>query len=275
MLREESSLNAANLSGGSAEFWRDLRTLPNLLSVSRIVMILAAIALLYAGWPYLALAVGFTGGLTDYLDGYLARKTGRVTELGALLDTSADVLMSLVSLGAAVDLGVWPYYLLVVWGVRDTLVLSLRASAAQQGFVLRSVFLGKLGTNVMFYSFVIMIFDYARPFGEESAWTGRIHWFGLGAIHAGLFFFWWAAVRYLGSYVRQYRGSRVLGKEIRERAEEGVDRRESDLSDRRDLEDPARERALAAVDHEASLAHPSPERLEIQPVRKNHGSQRS
>ena len=62
-------------------FWRDLGTVPNLLSLSRIVMVVIAVCFFVAGYVAEGLLIGTIGGLTDYLDGYIARKTNTSTEI--------------------------------------------------------------------------------------------------------------------------------------------------------------------------------------------------
>src|SRR2546426_565143 len=78
--------------GGAASLLADLRAIPNLLSLARVVLIYVALGLLYAGRPVIALGIGFIGGISDYLDGYLARRLGQSTRVGALIDQAADVL---------------------------------------------------------------------------------------------------------------------------------------------------------------------------------------
>jgi len=80
-------------------------TLASYISCSRIVLIVPIVYLLDQGWRvdspsfynYLAFVLFVIAGLTDYLDGYIARKTNTETQLGALLDLIADkLLVSLV-----------------------------------------------------------------------------------------------------------------------------------------------------------------------------------
>lgn len=186
-------------------FRRDIGLLPNRITLARIVLVLAAGAVFVAGHPLAALALGIPAGLSDYLDGYLARKRGEVTALGALLDSLADVLFALVCLVIAVDAGVWPVYLIVAWGFRDMSVITVRSSAGLQGFMLKSSFLGKLAWNFDSYAFVIMGVDVARPFASPQL-TTFIHWLGLFGIHAGILMQWISAGFYVAEYARKYRG---------------------------------------------------------------------
>lgn len=244
---------------GPAAFWRDVRTVPNLLSLSRMVAIFAALALFLAGFPWAAIALGIAAGATDYLDGWLARRLGRVTELGALLDGVADLFVCLAGFGLAVETRVWPLYLLLLWGVRDIGVTALRASAAQQGFALHSIFLGKIATNVLFYSFLVLALDILKPWGDGNDTARALHWAGLAGAHLGLALFWAAAFFYVAAYVRRYRsvprsfpGSR--GEGAGKRVEEQVEPIGPNVPDGRDLDDPSLQRAFPAVDHETPLA---------------------
>ena len=81
-------------------------TIPNLLTLSRIVMIpvFVLIYFLRFDWSPLVAAIIFAlAGATDWVDGYLARKWGQMTKLGAFLDPVADKLMVAVALVALVE----------------------------------------------------------------------------------------------------------------------------------------------------------------------------
>ena len=190
---------------GRAAFIRDLKLIPNLLCVYRLIAITISVGLFFSGYKLTGLLLGITAGLTDYLDGYLARKWNQCTELGALLDGMADLLFAFMCLICAVWIGVWPLYTLVLWGLRDIGVTFLRASAAQQGFAIRSTFMAKVASNFNFYAFVVMALDAAKPFGSVNLMADIIHWIGLGAIHIGILLQWISGSAYLNSYIEQYR----------------------------------------------------------------------
>ncbi|MDX9723803.1 MAG: CDP-alcohol phosphatidyltransferase family protein [Myxococcota bacterium] len=192
------------MSSNSAAFYRDIRKLPNLLCLYRLVAILIAVAIFFLGHPLLSLALGITAGLTDYFDGYFARKWNQVTELGALLDTVADLLFAFACITLAIQIEVWPLYLLYLWAIRDISVLTLRASAAQQGFTIPSIFLGKLASNFIFYSLCFFPLDYAAPFGQDHWFSLVARWIGLFGIHAGLAMQWITAFHYLRRYIQNY-----------------------------------------------------------------------
>ena len=191
---------------GAAVFLRDLRRLPNLVSLARIAAIAAACVVFLMGHRLAGLAIGIPAGLSDHLDGWLARRRNECTELGALLDVLADLLYQLMCFSVAVHVGIWPVYLLLAWATRDLSVTVLRASAAQQGFAIRSSFLAKLGINFNYYSFVLMGLDVAQPFASPLA-NAFVHELGLFGVHTGIALQWLSGALYLRSYALQYRGT--------------------------------------------------------------------
>ncbi|MEK7087224.1 MAG: CDP-alcohol phosphatidyltransferase family protein [Patescibacteria group bacterium] len=74
--------------------WSELLNLPNILSLSRPIILLPLIALvlLWFNWIFIGAILYILGVVTDYLDGRLARKNGNVTVTGKLLDPMADKL---------------------------------------------------------------------------------------------------------------------------------------------------------------------------------------
>ncbi len=193
---------------GRSDFVADVLLVPNLISLGRIAGVLAAAVCYFNRLWVPALILGVSGGLTDYLDGYFARKLGQESELGALLDSLADILAALISLTVGVYFGVWPVYLLIAWGMRDITVLAMRASAAQQGFGIPTVFLGKVAMNFTGWAYMLLALELVRPFAGSELLTDGLHWFALGAIHAGIALQWMVGIIYLRAFARQYRRNR-------------------------------------------------------------------
>jgi len=114
-----------------------LTNLPNLLTLSRIGVIPVLVGLLYFHDPmsrWIALALFTAAGLTDYLDGYLARHRGEVSALGRFLDPIADKLLvasliiMLVAIGEVRGLVVIPALIILC---REILVSGLREYLAE------------------------------------------------------------------------------------------------------------------------------------------------
>jgi cardiolipin synthase len=195
------------MGGERSQFRRDLLLVPNLISLGRIAGVAAGSALFFAGYLKLALTFGLVTGFTDYLDGYFARKLNQVTELGALLDSLADILAALICLTIAVYTHLWPPYLLIVWGVRDMGVLAMRNSAASQGFSIPTSMLGKVAMNFTGYSYMLLALDLVRPLPDSPRFVDGVHWVGLIGIHAGIALQWVAGGIYLRGYAARYRSS--------------------------------------------------------------------
>lgn len=133
-----------------------LLTPPNIVTLSRIALIGAAAAVWLAGAPVAGMVLGLFGGLTDYLDGYLARRLGMATRLGAMLDQFADVFFSLVGLTLALaePVSLSPVYLLVVM-TRELWVQGvIRREAAALGFEIPSSRLGKWNAFFLCWGFL-------------------------------------------------------------------------------------------------------------------------
>lgn len=188
-----------------SDFRRDIFLVPNLISLGRILGVIVAAGLFFADYLAAALILGLITGFTDYLDGYFARKLNQTSELGALLDSLADILAALVCLTVAVYARIWPVYLLIAWGVRDMGVLAMRANAAQQGITIPTSFLGKVAMNFTGYSYMLMAVDLIRPVPDVAWFVDSVHWLGLIGIHLGLGLQYLAAVTYVRGYAAQYR----------------------------------------------------------------------
>jgi CDP-diacylglycerol--glycerol-3-phosphate 3-phosphatidyltransferase len=101
-----------------------LSSLPNLLTLSRILVVPFLVVLLWdAGWPgYLAAFILFSiAGITDYFDGYLARSHGTVSKLGIFLDPIADKIMVAATIVMLVHTGI-----IHGWAVIPALIILLR-----------------------------------------------------------------------------------------------------------------------------------------------------
>ncbi len=112
--------------------------IPNALTLFRIALIPVLVALFYLRFPgsYLAAAAVFAlAGITDWLDGYLARKLGQSTPLGAFLDPVADKLMVAVALALLIErYDTWLFTLpaVIIIG-REIVISALREWMAELG----------------------------------------------------------------------------------------------------------------------------------------------
>lgn len=134
-------------------------TLPNKLSIMRIflVPILVPLLLTKVNMP-LALTIFLLAALTDWLDGYIARKSQQITPLGKLLDPMADKLLICSALISLVEIDRASAWMAVVIVSREIAITGLRSVAASQGKVMPAGKLGKLKTvtEVLAISFLIL-----------------------------------------------------------------------------------------------------------------------
>jgi len=134
--------------------------LPNALTAARIFMIPVFLGLFLAsfrGHEYAALGVFLAAALTDLVDGLLARRTNKTTELGALLDPVADKLLITTAVILLVGAGRLPSWLAVVIIGREVAVTGFRAMAASKGQVIPAGWAGKVKMNLETYAVAVYI----------------------------------------------------------------------------------------------------------------------
>jgi CDP-diacylglycerol--glycerol-3-phosphate 3-phosphatidyltransferase len=143
-----------------------MRTFINILTLSRIFLAAVIFLLLISPDGYLlALILFFLAGITDYFDGYLARKYNAVSQLGEVLDPIADkILIVFVLFGLAINLS---SYLIGFIGAivitREIWVGALRDLNARNGKsdATRVTFLAKIKTSVQLSTLSIYLFGLA------------------------------------------------------------------------------------------------------------------
>lgn len=172
----------------------DFTTLPNLLSLARIVGVAAAVLLYFAGYPLVTVVLGTVASLTDHLDGYLARRLGQETTLGAMLDQAADSFTTAIALAMLVIAGGFPFVYLIVFLAREFWVGTVRRFAALDGRDIPSHVTGKLATGFMYYSMFVMAVILMLGVPEWVAWWLRPLAYYCMAF--GLVLSWYSALRY-------------------------------------------------------------------------------
>jgi CDP-diacylglycerol--glycerol-3-phosphate 3-phosphatidyltransferase len=137
--------------------------LPNLLTLSRIPILFGIVALLYAPFPgarTLAFLLFIIGALTDWADGYFARKQGLVSNFGKLMDALTDKVFMVglfVALLAADKLPAWTLPLLLLILSREFLITGLRLVAASSGIVLAAEKSGKHKTVSQIVAAILLL----------------------------------------------------------------------------------------------------------------------
>ena len=148
----------------------EFTNIPNMLTMGRIALIPPVMLLMLEDTPHSAFwaAVLFSAAaITDYLDGYLARKMGLVSLLGKLLDPLADKLIVMATLVIAAQLGHIPGWFVVLLLAREISITGLRSIAGQEGLVIEVVQSGKFKTALQLCGLigVLIHYNYVIDFG--------------------------------------------------------------------------------------------------------------
>ncbi len=164
-----------------------LTSLPNLLTLSRIVAIPALIATFYMASPlgnWIALAIFVAAAITDWLDGYLARTMNEVSGLGRFLDPIADKLLvaaTLLMLVYVDRIGDWSILPAIVIMCREIMVSGLREFLAELRVRVPVSRLAKWKTMVQMLALCFLIVDDAagdilpaREIGIAGIWIAAL-----------------------------------------------------------------------------------------------------
>ena len=137
--------------------------LPNLLSLARLIATPVVVVLLLVAPPHrIAAAILFAlASITDYLDGYLARRWQVVSQFGVFADLMADKLLVAATLIAMVGIGVVPAWIAIVIVGRELVVSGLRSWAAARGVVIPAGIWGKSKTLLTLIAITITIINWS------------------------------------------------------------------------------------------------------------------
>lgn len=134
--------------------------LANKLTIFRIVLAFVFIFFLYGGLTFqiIAFIIFIVASFTDFLDGWIARKRGQVTDFGKLMDPIADKVLVLGAFAVFVEMKIVPGWMFVLILSRELLVTGIRVFAVTKGVVLAAGKGGKHKTvSQLFAIFLILI----------------------------------------------------------------------------------------------------------------------
>lgn len=151
-------------------------TIPNLLSLLRLLLIIPFILLAKAGQDWPALWVLAVASITDYLDGKAARVLKQESKLGAMLDPAIDRLFIAASLFVLWDREIFPLSLVLILLVRDLSLLFVNILLKRNGRPLLEVnFVGKAATFNLLYAFPMLFLSTQEgalgTFGYVLGWA--------------------------------------------------------------------------------------------------------
>ena len=136
--------------------------IPTIITLSRMLIIIPFI-LIAPDHPYIGGVIFSIAALTDYFDGYVARKTKQVTKLGMLLDPVADKLLVISALIIFVDMELIPAWIAIVIIAREFVVTGLRVVALSKDIVIPAEMGGKLKVTAQIASIIVLFADRAFP----------------------------------------------------------------------------------------------------------------
>jgi len=191
---------------------RESRTLPNLITMSRILLIVPILLLLDNYSPrrsFTATLVYLLASLTDWLDGWLARRRKQVSLLGKFLDPLADKLMVSSVLVYLVSLDRVPAWLVVAILCREFTITGLRTIALTEGLVLAASTEGKQKTALQMIGTMFLLIHFRYPvWGLEGFQFGGapvmvdFHQVGVVTLYLALAMAWISALGYFVAFVQ-------------------------------------------------------------------------
>jgi CDP-diacylglycerol--glycerol-3-phosphate 3-phosphatidyltransferase len=163
---------------------QDILNLPNILTLFRIVLIVPVCVLVFAGDPvsvFIAVLLFFIASLTDWVDGYIARRQGLVSITGKFLDPLADKLLVMAVMVMMLPMGRIPSWLVIILLARELTISGLRAIAATEGYVISAGAGGKLKTSFQMAGLLGLMVHYTYEVNFLFT-TVKVSFHGMGLV---------------------------------------------------------------------------------------------
>ena len=131
--------------------------LPNMLTLLRIVLMIPFIICFFIpNFMWAALIIFVVASVTDFFDGYLARKHNLVTNFGKIMDPLADKVLVMAALILFTTTNLFPMWAIIILLFREVYVTYVRISAAKQGNVIAAGKSGKLKTVIQMVTIIVL-----------------------------------------------------------------------------------------------------------------------
>jgi cardiolipin synthase (CMP-forming) len=173
-------------------------TIPNAISAARLagvpVFLWLVLGPLEPNADYWAVALLILAGLSDWLDGKIARALNQGSRLGEVLDPAADRLYIAATIIALAVREIIPWWLVTILALRELVVgVALAVLKRRAGFgTLHVSLVGKTATLCLLYAFPLLFL------GDHPGWAGTLaRVIGWAFAIWGTFLYWWAAMLYL------------------------------------------------------------------------------
>ena len=146
-------------------------TIPNVLTIIRMILIPVFVMLFFKGQKMAALGVFCAASLTDMLDGYLARKLNQITDFGKLFDPLADKLMVLTAMVCQAVAGVFPWAAVVIVACKELYMVLGGLFMLRRDVVVYSNIVGKTAQVCFIASLILSFFH--EEFTEKDIRVGQ------------------------------------------------------------------------------------------------------
>ena len=167
-------------------------TIPNVISFARLATVPFFLWLWFADYQEEAVVVYAIGAFTDFLDGFIARRTDSVSELGKLLDPLADRVFIVALAIALVGGGTLPWWLAVGIIGRDVVILSLYPLVQRRGVPKIAVnFVGKSATAALLIGLTWLALS-----ETDFGWADIGDEVGIAFVTLGAVLYWVAGAMY-------------------------------------------------------------------------------
>ena len=138
---------------------------PNKLTVARMIMVPFLVVFLLTGWggeanSYISLILFVAASITDWFDGYLARKNHLVTNFGKFMDPLADKLLVCSAMICMIELGRLPAWFVIIIIGREFIISGFRLIAAENGIVIAANYWGKFKTVSQMIMIILLILHF-------------------------------------------------------------------------------------------------------------------
>jgi len=196
----------------------ELLTAPNIVSLIRLLMAPFLFVFMYLEkyvnqddntivFGLLAAGVFLFAALSDILDGYLARKTGQITDMGKFLDPLADKVMVTTALIMLVGMGRCPAWIALIIILREIIITGLRGMAQTRGQVIAASGLGKMKTVMQSIALVGLLVHHKINIGQLwgsdwKYWNINFHALGLIFLYIAVFYTLYSGYDYVRNFLR-------------------------------------------------------------------------
>jgi CDP-diacylglycerol--glycerol-3-phosphate 3-phosphatidyltransferase len=182
------------------------KRIPNIITISRLALLPLLIFLLWNGnyvYGWYAAGILTIIGISDLLDGYFARRFDAVTNMGKIIDPTADKLTVLISLLMLMHLNRINVFIPILILSRELIIVTLRAVVASEGIVIHASTEGKRKAALQMFG-LGGLFIYGDFFGANAAYCGNV------LLILSIILSWYSAIKYLVSYISYCRKDSLL-----------------------------------------------------------------